>query len=84
MVFGLEMVSALDLPQDAVFLLFFLEEAPQVKSHGGKFIGSISGGHSFSYAIGAPRYWASAQRTKVRVDQGLYDTAEAVPSQHSH
>jgi hypothetical protein len=33
MVFRLEMVSALDLPQDAVFLLFLLEKAPQVESH---------------------------------------------------
>jgi len=34
----LEMVSALDLPQDAVFLLFFFEEAPQVESQ----VGSLS------------------------------------------
>ena len=33
MIFRLEMIPTLDLPQDAVFLLFFFEEAPQVESH---------------------------------------------------
>jgi hypothetical protein len=33
MIFRLQMVSALNLPQDAVFLLFFFEKAPQVETH---------------------------------------------------
>jgi hypothetical protein len=37
------MISALNLPQDAVFLFFFFEEAPQVESHRGKSSGMICG-----------------------------------------
>ena len=33
MIFRLKIVPALDLPQDAVFLFFFFEEAPQVETH---------------------------------------------------
>jgi hypothetical protein len=42
MIFGLEFVSALDLPQDAVLLFFFFEKAAQVEGHEGKCIGRAS------------------------------------------
>jgi len=33
MIFLLKVVSAFDLPQDAVFLFLFFEKAPQVETH---------------------------------------------------